>query len=213
MRSTRICIVVLLTTLSLPLVAQEPKPDLAQRGDFWLKKLTDRGKRTMLQNAGQNVRGDSGRWNDNDQLLHAPPIENKPMEMSLDDWADQLREKDFQLTRSDDNWLLFLSKQLDDNDRLWIERIERRGTRITVVANRAVWQGKYFRNFTYYPVVGVNLGELQPGKYQVKWVIEPFVFNKFEGDGRPRGNWSNDERPSGKKPVVLSVAFVVVDAQ
>ena len=38
--------------------------------------------------------------------------------------------------------------QLDDNDRLWIERIERKGNRITVVLNRAVWQGYYRKNFT-----------------------------------------------------------------
>jgi hypothetical protein len=47
---------------------------------------------------------------------------------------------------------------------------------VTVVANLAKWQGKYFRNFTYYQVIGVNLGKLEPGKYEVKWIVQRLVF-------------------------------------
>ena len=176
----------------------------------WTKESKDRAKRTALHDSAQLVRGDSGKWNDDARLQHAPPIEQKPAKMSLDAWADQLLKKKVELTDKDDNWLIFRTEQLDDNDRVWVERIERRGQQITVVANQAKWQGKYFRNFTYYQVIGLNLGKLEPGKYEVKWIIQPLVFAKFDGDGKALdSNWPKDERPADKKPTELDVKFVV----
>ena len=103
--------------------------------------------------------------------------------MTLDDWADQLLEKrNFKTTSSDDNWMLFRTRQLDDNDRVWAERIERRGNQITIVVNEAIWQGRYSKTFTYYSVFGVNLGKLEPGEYEVKWIINPLAFKQFEGN-------------------------------
>ena len=177
----------------------------------WTKESKDRAKRTALHNTAQLVRGDSGKWNDDALLQHAPPIGQKPAKMSLDAWADQLLKKKVQLTDKDDNWLIFRTEQLDDNDRVWVERIERRGQQITVVANLAKWQGKYFRNFTCYEVVGLNLGKLEPGKYEVKWIIQPLVFAKFDGDGMAlNSNWPKDERPAEKKkPAELRLTFTV----
>ncbi len=176
----------------------------------WTKESKDRAKRAALHSSAQLVRGDSGKWNDDARLQHAPPIEQKPAKMSLDAWADQLLKKTVELTDKDDNWLILRTGQLDDNDRVWVERIERRGQKITVVANQAKWQGKYFRNFTYYPVIGLNLGKLEPGKYEVKWITQPLVFAKFEGDGKPLDtNWPKDERPADKKPAELHLTFTV----
>src|SRR5262245_30199045 len=176
----------------------------------WKKESKDRTKRAALHGSEQHVRGDSGKWNDDARLQHAPPIEQKPAKVSLDAWADQLLKKTVELTDKDDNWLILRTDQLDDNDRVWVERIERRGQQITVVTNRAKWQGKYFRNFTYYPVIGLNLGKLEPGKYEVKWITQPMVFSKFDGDGKALPtNWPKDERRADKKSTELRLTFTV----
>jgi hypothetical protein len=199
MRTLTVLCMNLLALAALPLCAQD-----------WTKEAKDRAKRTALHGASQLVRGDSGKWSDEAQLLHAPPIAQKPAKLALDAWVDQLRKKETSLTDSDDNWLLFRSEQLDDNDRVWVERIERRGSQIIVVANQAKWQGKYFRNFTYYQVLAVNLGKLEPGKYEAKWILQPFVFSKFDGDGKAlEKNWPKDEQPAGKKATELRLTFSV----
>jgi len=199
MLRTSVLIIISLLVISLPLHAQD-----------WTKESKDRAKRTALHDSAQLVRGDSGKWNDDAILQHAPPIARKPAKMSLDAWADQFLKKKVELTEQDDNWLIFRTAQLDDNDRVWVERIERRGTQITVVANLAKWQGKYFRNFTGYEVIGLNLGKLQAGKYDVKWILQPLVFTKFDGDGKALNiNWPKDERPADKKPAELPLSFTV----
>jgi hypothetical protein len=208
-----------LVSISVPLFAQESKPSdsrnqpgdraNAQQGDSWTKTLKDRTKRGTLHDAFQNVRGDSGKWNDEPLLQHAPPIEQKPAKTSLDDWADKFLKREVQLTSDDDNWLLLRTRQLDDNDRVWVERIERRGKQFTIVVNEAIWQGRYSKTFTYYSAFGVNLGKLAPGKYEAKWIIKPLVFKQFEGDGRPNDNWPKDERPTESKPTELRVTFSI----
>jgi hypothetical protein len=92
---------------------------------------------------------------------------------------------------------------------VWVERIERRENRIVVVVHQAKWQGRYQKTFTYYPVTAVNLGKLEPGKYEVQWTIKPLAFAQFEGDGKPTNNWPKDERPTDQKPTELSVTFAV----
>jgi hypothetical protein len=202
MKTTCSLIAVLLGTTAFPL-----------RAENWTKESKDPAKRAALHDGAQRVRGDSGKWNDEALLQHAPPIERKPAKLSLDSWADQLVKAKVELTDKDDNWLILRTEQLDDNDRVWVERIERRGQQITVVANRATWQGKYFRNFTYYGVIGLNLGKLEPGKYEVKWIIQPLVFSKFDGDGKALdANWPKDERPADKKPSELRLTFTVSSA-
>src|SRR5262245_34989315 len=185
--------------VSLPLCAQD-----------WTKESRDRAKRTALHDSAQLVRGDSGKWNDDALLQHAPPIGQKPAKVSLDAWADQLLKTKIELTDKDANWLIFRTEQLDDNDSVRVERSERRGQQITVVANLAKWQGKYFKNFTYYQVIGLNLGKLEPGKYEVKWIIQPLAFTRFDGDGKPlESNWPKDERPTAAKPTPLRLTFGV----
>src|SRR5262245_22157506 len=195
----RISALVLLAIASVPLCAQD-----------WTKESKDRAKRGALHDAVQLVRGDSGKWNDDACLQHMPPIARKPAKLTLDAWADQHRKEQVELTDKDDNWLIFRTEQLDDNDRLWVERIDRRGQQITIVANQAKWQGKYFRNFTYYQVIALNLGKLAPGKYDMKWITQPMVFTKFDGDGKALDkNWPKDERLADKKPTELRIRINV----
>lgn len=220
MKTLSASIIAPLVIACAPLAAQESQPPgardpqraaAAPRGDAWVKALADRSQRGTLHDAFQMVRGDSGKWNDEPRVQHAPPIGQKPAKTSLDDWADQLLEKKtFRTTTSDDNWLLFRTRQLDDNDRVWVERIERQGNRFTVVLSEAIWQGRYSKTFTYYSLFGVNLGQLAPGKYEAQCVIQPLSFRQFEGTGRPADNWPKDERPAEKKSLELRAAFNVV---
>ena len=192
-------VVVSLIVVAFPLLAED-----------WTKETKDRSKRDALHNIVQQVRGDSGKWSDEACLQHAPPIEQKPAKLPLDAWAEQLLKAQIEPTAKDNTWLILRTEQLDDNDRVWVERLERRGQRITVVANQARWQGKYFRNFTYYQIIGLNLGKLEPGKYEVKWIVQPLVFAKFDGDGKILDkNWPLDERPAGKKPTELNLTITV----
>lgn len=208
-----------LVILSVPLVAQETTPrarperpadqPAAQPGDSWTKSLTDRAERGTLRDGYQYVRGDSGKWNDEPRLQHAPPLAHKPPQVALDDWADRLTENDFQPTGGDEVWLLFRTRQLDDNDRVWVERIERRGNQFTLVVSEAVWQGRYSKNFTYYSVIGVSLGRLPSGRYEAKCVVQPLEFNQFEDPSRRSDSWPKDERPSAGNPTEMSVTFTV----
>ena len=176
----------------------------------WTKENKDRAKRDALHGAFQLVRGDSGKWNDDARLQIAPPPAQKPAKMTLDAWADTLLKKKPTPTELDDVWLILRAAQLDDNDRVWVERITRRGSQITVTAHLAKWQGKYFRNFTYYPVIAVNLGTLEPGKYEATWHLKPWAFSKFDGDGKALdANWPQDERPLDQKPAEVRLSFVV----
>ena len=203
---------------SLSVLAQEQTSDQSHppKGDSWSKVLKDRTKRGTLHDAIQKVRGDTGKWNDDPRLQHAPPITRKPPKMPLDDWADQLQESNKRVPSNDDNWLLFKTRQLDDNDRVWIERIERDGDQFTIVLSEAIWQGRYLKTFTYYNVFGVNLGKLPPGTYTAKWVVKPLEFRAFEGSGKPsdqqKESWPKDEREVNKKPSEFTVKFTVTDS-
>jgi len=85
-------IVVPALLLSMPAPAQQPlsTQDDTVLGDSWARVLKDRSQRGTLHNALQNVRGDSGKWNDDPKLQRAPPLFRKPGKMLLDDWFDQL---------------------------------------------------------------------------------------------------------------------------
>ncbi len=214
---TFIAIIAAVVFIGMPLLAQDKtaEPGEVPQADNWTKVLQDRSKRGTLHDAFQKVRGDSGKWNDNPLLQHAPPLSRKPAALSLDDWYDRLeRTRRLPLTPADDNWLLLKTKQLDDNDRVWVERVERHGNQFTVILNQAIWQGRYQKTFTYYSVFGVNLGKLPPGEYKAKWIVKRLVFKQFEGNGRPldeqrRDNWSKDEQPADKKPTELPLTFTI----
>jgi hypothetical protein len=216
MQAFRKLMIVGLLLAGWPLWSQESKPAESRepQGTAWTKTLEERSQRGTLHNAIQKVRGDTGKWNDDARLQLAPPIRRKPPNLSLDDWADQLQESaDFLPVGEEETWLLFKTRQLDDNDRVWIGRMEREGNQFTIVLSEAVWQGRYSKTFTYYNVFGVNLGQLDPGKYTATWIVKPLEFREFEGSGRPtdqrQENWPKDDRPADEKPSKLSVKFEV----
>lgn len=213
----------LIVALSAPalLCAQQAPLAGSSSPDAWTKLLADRSKRGTLHDTTQMVRGDTGKWSDEPQLSHASPLIPPGTKISLDARLDQLLErKSSDATAADDQWLLFRTRQMDDNDRLWIERIERRGNRFTIVLDEAIWQGKYFKTFTYYQVFGVNLGKLPPGNYEATWIVKPLKFKAFEGNGRPAtyvdgrqiDNWSKDDAPTADTPIELTVKFTVAAA-
>lgn len=175
---------------------------------------SDRG----IQAAREMVRGDSGKWNDTAILQVVPPPSQKPQGMNLDTWGDQLLESPAAAKAGEETWLLFRSRQLDDNDRIWVETVAREGNQITVTMREAIWQGNYFKTFTYYGVLAVNLGELPAGEYQVNWIVEPLVFREFDGDGRPQSrngqpqnNWPKDATQGKDEAVVVKKSFAVED--
>ncbi len=174
-----------------------------------LKAVKDRSQRGTLSDQRQLVRGDTGKWNDAATLLHT----KKPTGMSLDDWFDESSDKKPATTAADDNWLLFRTRQLDDNDRVWIENIERSGNAFTVTMHEAIWQGNYFKTFTWYEVTAVNLGKLPPGDYTVKWIVKPLTFKQLEkpreAQNNYQTNWPTDEKTGGGKLVELKAAFSV----
>jgi hypothetical protein len=197
---------------------EQPAPNDPPKGDSWTRSLKDRSKRGTLHDAFQKVRGDSGKWNDEARLQVAPPITLKPPKLPLDDWADQLEDKPRPAKNGEDHWLLFKTRQLDDNDRVWIETIEREGREIRITMSEAIWQGRYMKTFTFYHVYGVNLGPIPPGDYTVKWTIKPLEFRMFEGSGRPveqqsqKENWPKDEKAADEPGEVLTLEFTVPES-
>lgn len=185
---------------------------LAEEGRV-LKQVKDSAERGRLSDARQIVRGDTGKWSDATELRPAPPLARKPAGLALDAWLEELTGRAVELTAGDEVWLLYRSRQLDDNDRLWIERIERSGNAFTVTLHEAIWQGEYFKTFTYHEVGAVNLGRLAAGEYTVTWRVLPLSFRQLE---KPREaqrdyvtNWPGDARPATGEPVVLTVRFRV----
>jgi len=178
-----------------------------------IKMVKERAQRGTLSDQRQMVRGDTGKWSDKATLQHAPPIQQKSPGLSLDDWAEELAEEKIAITPAGDNWLIFRTRQLDDNDRVWIEKITRHGNEFTVVLHEAIWQGKYFKTFTYYEVTAVNLGPLPPGNYSVRWLVQPLTFKQLEkpreAQNNYQTNWPIDEQPEERAPVELRAAFSV----
>ena len=200
--------------------ADEPPAgrDASAGGTTWSKSLADRTRRGTLHDAALAVRGDTGRWNDAEIWLHAPMPAQSSARLALDDWLDEWSAKKYESTEADGHWLLLRTRQQSDNDRLWVDRIERSGNRLTVYVNQATWRGKYFKNFTYYQVFGVNVGKLEPGNYEATCIVQPLTFTTFDGSGKPQDNavgkppqinWPQDEQPADGKPLELSVKLVV----
>lgn len=198
--------------LSLPATGLAQQNGNDRVGSNWSRVLKPAAERDSLSDRTLHIRGDSGKWTEKPRLQHAPPIARKPAVLALDDWADQLPDQKVTTDSNDDNWLLFRTKQLDDNDRVWIDRIERKGNRFTVVTKQAIWQGRYRKNFTYHKLLAVNLGRLEPGRYQVRWTLVPMEFRQFERPGSPRNQWPKEVQPAEGEPEVLKLAFTVAES-
>lgn len=203
------CETFLLLTLMASLMAGALMAEEAGTGTV-LRELKDRSGRGSLSDQRQIVRGDTGKWSDAGSLLHVP---SKPKDMPLDEFMDGQAGKPSAATAGDENWLLFRTRQLDDNDRVWVEKIERKGNEFIVTMHEAVWQGNYFKTFTYHEVGAVNLGKLPPGEYTATWIVKPLTFKQLE---KPREainnhqtNWPVDDQPGKGQAVQIKTAFSV----
>lgn len=178
-----------------------------------LRQVGDDTARGSLSEERQIVRGDTGKWSDAAEVCVVPPLARKPAGLALDAWLEESAGRAEELAAGDEVWLLYRSRQLDDNDRLWIERIERSGNAFTVTLHEAIWQGDYFKTFTYHEVGAVNLGRLPAGEYTLTWRILPLQFRQLE---KPREaqrdyvtNWPVDAQPDAGEPVILTARFRV----
>ena len=187
---------------------------IADEGDTWSKAVKSKAERGTLEARVENVRGDTGKWRDDALLQAAPAPAEKPGKISLDDWADQLLEAKVQPTAAGDTWLIFRTRQFDDNDRAWVEKIERQGNRFTVVMHQAIWKGYYGKSFTYYRVIAVNLGQLPAGNYETTWTVRPLSFTTYEDPKNFQTSTSKDEQPAKVKEgekIQFDVAFKVAN--
>lgn len=210
-RTALVCAVMLAASI----LAQDTKPADAPglMPESWTRMLKDAAERGKLQAQLQTVRGDSGKWNDKATLQIAPSWERKPAGLSLDNWAELLAKEKPKLTAGEETWLIFRTRQLDNNDRPWVEKIGRRGNRFIVEMSQATWQGYYGKNFTYYNAYGLNLGKLRPGEYEAKWIVRPLVFRQFGEAPDPKTDlkdrWPKDARPAAAKPAEFIAKFTV----
>ena len=188
---------------------------MADDSDTWSKALKSQAERGSLEVRAENVRGDTGKWRDDALIQAAPALAEIPGKFSLDDWADKLLDANATLTASGDTWLVFRTRQFDDNDRAWVEKIQRQGNRFNVVMHQAIWKGRYGKSFTYYRVIVVNLGKLPAGNYEATWTVQPLSFTTFEDPKKFQTSTSKDEQPAKEKKgekLKFNIAFKVEDA-
>jgi hypothetical protein len=84
-------------------------------------------------------------------------------------------------------------------------------TRFTIVLDEAIWQGKYFKTFTYYRGLRSEPRQASPPvSTRRTWIVQPSqAFSKFDGRRPPYvdrqiDNWpQDDESPSKKPPIEL----------
>jgi|GEM_PF-3256949 beta-lactamase regulating signal transducer with metallopeptidase domain len=173
----------------------------------WVKAVGDGTARGTLNQSFQQVR--DRKRSGKDQVQHAP-VHHAKNGRDLNSHFDDANRAPFQLTPTDDNLVLFRSRQLNDNDRMWIERVERQGDQFTITAHRAIWTGIYTVNVTHYDVFAVNFGKLTPRTYRVKWLITPLEFG--ESDRLDAHDRPIVERPSStEKPIELPTGFTIAN--
>jgi hypothetical protein len=189
---------------------------IADESDNWSKAVKSKDQRGSLEVRAENVRGDTGKWRDDALIQAAPALAEIPEKLSIDDWADQLLEAKATLTASGDIWLVFRTRQFDDNDRAWVEKVERQGKRFNVVMHQAIWKGRYGKSFTYYRVIVVNLGKLPAGDYEATWSVQPLSFTTFENPKNFQTSTSNGEQSAkarkGEK-LKFDIAFKVENSK
>lgn len=170
-----------------------------------VKTSKDRGK---LRDAYQKSR--NRKKTTHDEFLRAThPADRIYSYIDLDGWFDvNKKSKKRHLTTGDNNWLMFRSKQVDDQVKSWVTANERNGDPFTIRMTRSVWTGNYTVNITYHDVIGVNLGKLPAGKYKAKWIIDRASHKEFDKE-----NWPTDDAIIKKQEVELLTSFVVVDAK
>ena len=152
-----------------------------------LKQLTSAADRGKLTDIYEKIR--AGKPVKRDELAHVYPLEKMPPRDTagnLEAWFKEYRNTEFRVTDKDNNWLLFRSRQVNDLDRMWVDRIERRGNEFIITMSRAVWNGFYTVNMTYHDLHALNLGKLSAGKYTAKWIINRSSIKKLDDRGQPK---------------------------
>ncbi len=151
-----------------------------------LKQVTQPSDRGKLHDAHQKLHGNP-RATINDELLHVPPVDEIAKYTDYDAWFNTIKKRGKVTVAADKNqWVMFRSTQVNDNDRMWIDRIERRGDTFTIHMTRAIWRGVYTRNVTFHELFGVNLGKLPAGRYKAVWVITPAAYKDPDARGYPK---------------------------
>lgn len=179
----------LLLSLPLSLVGEAEEPVRRDIGD--------RSERGTLADGFERVRGDTGRWRDAAGLaVVAAPDGAKAA--PLDELADRAEG----LVSGKPVWLVYRSRQLDDNDRVWISSIERKGSEIRVEMHEAIWQGYYSKTFTWYGAWSVDLGQLPPGDYHVIWTVKQFTFTKLDDPETRQAGWPEDESDTSEENTI-----------
>jgi hypothetical protein len=177
------------------------------------KAITKAEERGTLEDRTEKIRGDSGKWSDLALLQVSSAPAASTDKGSLDQWADSLGKKKSTLTSEHAIWLIYRSEQLDDNDRVWLESIERdeEGKKFTITFARATWLGNYSKNFTWYSMTGVNLGKLLAGEYEVTWIEKPLEFKRFVDPKNHVKSWPEDEKASpDSSPIKAKLKFKVI---
>eukprot|EP00913_Durusdinium_trenchii_P013392 g12573.t1 len=151
--------------------------------ELWvIKTLKANDDRGALHDLSRRVR--TGKPTKVDELVHASAL-NAEHQKDLDKTFEKLKSTGVQLTSNDNSWVLFRSKQVDDNDRMFVTRVERKGNTFVIHMLRCTWKGDYSKNVTYHEVLGINLGKLGSGKYTAKWRVGRTQFEKFDKQGWP----------------------------
>ena len=168
----------------------------------WVKTADTPKDRAGMYAVVERVDGGKGAM-DKDLLHHAPPLSAKPAGKSLEEWFTILLFSNIRLNPDDEKFLFFCSRQVNDKDLMWIERIERDGNHFTIHMKRAIWQGVYHANVLYHSVYAVNLGRLPESRYTVEWIVEPLEFTQLDKDG-----WPADAKAHPRdKPTTLTWGF------
>jgi len=185
----------------------------------WLREVTNPHDRNALLDELWGIA--TGQASPGERLLHAPPIEWKNTR-TLKGWFEHVARQKVNVSSEDDNWLIFRSGQLNDNDRVWIHAIQRQGDKFTMAVHRAKWTGQYAGRGAYlasplnshYTYYAANLGRLPAGRYSARLVVQPYVFAEFDAQSVPHRQSSlkypQDARPDDQaKPTEMEIAWTV----
>ncbi len=166
----------------------------------WVNAVSEPSDRGTQHFAYQKVR--DRRTRNEDQFRHWRMWHRDDIR-ELDEQFDAAGKVRVSYSPRDENLLMFRSRQLNDLDRIWIERVERDGKQFTITAHRAIWGGVYTRNISYFDVFAVRIGKLPAGDYRAKLIIKPLTFMKYD-----ENRWPIGERPSrAERPTELNVDF------
>ena len=138
------------------------------------------------------------------ELIVVPAVDFKEGQ-TLDEWFESRRKVPFLVLEPARGLAALRNAPLQGTDRLWIERVERQGDRITVAVQRADDLGIEMHEH-WRAVCGLNLGKLPAGDYRVEFTIESFGFTELNDKGVPQRLAQRDLHIAPKR---LELVFAV----